>query len=112
MSERKFNSLKAAAAAACLCLCLFGASLAQGDLTGGVGQFAIQPKKEKAVARARPKPVKPKTAPRVTASARLFEAASRGDSAAASAALGHGADANARSEEGCPVLVYAGRGKN
>src|ERR687883_566796 len=112
MSRRKFQAHKSAAAAACLCLCLFGASLAQGDLTGGVGQFAVQPKREKSVATAKPKPLKAKTGPRVTASDRLVEAASRGDSAAASAALVRGADANARSTEGCPALVYAAAGKS
>src|ERR1051325_3362959 len=112
MSRRNFNSHGSAAAAACLCLCLFVASLAQGDLTGGVGQFAIQPKRERVVATAKPKPVKVKTGPRVSASGRLVEAASRGDSAAASDALGRGADANARSTEGCPALRSAAGGKN
>src|SRR3954470_15192436 len=112
MSRRNLNALKSAAAAACLCLSPAVPPLAQGDLTGGVGQFAIQPKREKSVVSAKPKPVKGKTGPRATAADRLVEAASRGDSAAATAALGSGANANARSDDGCPALVYAAAGKN
>src|SRR3712207_1714071 len=112
MSRRNLNALRSAAAAACLCMSLSVSPLAQGDLTGGVGQFAIQPKREKVVTSAKPKPVAAKRGPRVSASDRLVEAASRGDSAAASAELGRGADANARSNEGCPALVYAAGGKN
>ncbi|HEX8686703.1 MAG TPA: hypothetical protein VF654_09375, partial [Pyrinomonadaceae bacterium] len=90
--------------AACASLWLASASLAQGDLTGGVGQFAVQPKKERVVVAARPKPPAVKAGPKATPDERLLAAAGGGDAAAASKLLGQGADANARSKEGCPAL--------
>ena len=42
-----------AALAACASLLLVTAALAQGDLSGGVGQFAVQPKKERVVVSAK-----------------------------------------------------------
>src|SRR5918994_7088515 len=78
------------------CVAAAGVASAQGDLTGGVGQFiAAQPKKEKAVKRASRKFEKPKPAPGVpkpkeTAEDRLMEAASGGNAAAGANLLAAG----------------------
>src|SRR5215204_3141409 len=98
---------RAAAIAACLSLLFAPPAPAQGDLTGGVGQFAVQPKKPKVVVTAKPKPPAVKVGPKATANDRLLAAAGSGDAATASKLLGQGADANTRSKEGCAALVYA-----
>ena len=107
--RNRFKSLASTvcALAACASLVLAAASFAQGDLTGGVGQFAVQPKKPKVVVTAKPKPPAVKAGPKATANERLLAAAGSGDAASASKLLGQGADANVRSKEGCAALVYA-----
>src|SRR5215207_4372887 len=95
------------------CVAAASAAFAQGDLTGGVGQFiAAQPKKEKTVKRAARKFEKPKAAPGVprpkeTAEDKLLEAAGGGDAAAVEDLLRRGANVNAKSGDGCTPLIYA-----
>src|SRR5437763_13570137 len=101
-SGLKFQTLNSAALAACLCLAFAVSSVAQdGDLTGGVGQFAVQPKKTKVVAQAKPKPPSIKTGTRASVNDRLLVAANKGDAATTADLLKSGADANAKSNEGC-----------
>src|SRR5918997_2533530 len=101
-----YATARAAASAACLSLLLALPASAQGDLTGGVGQFAIQPKKPKVVVTAKPKPPTVTRGPRATKNDRLLEAAGRGDAAAVAGSVRAGADVNTRSREGCAALVY------
>src|SRR5215216_7488379 len=92
--------------AACLSLLFAVPAFAQGDLTGGVGQFAIQPKKPKVVVTAKPKPPTVVKGPRATKNDKLLEAAGRGDAAAVAGSVRAGADVNTKSKEGCAALVY------
>src|SRR5689334_19553668 len=89
------------AIAACLSPLLSLNSAAQGDLTGGVGQFAIQPKKPKVVVSAKPKPPTVVKGPRATKNDKLLDAASRGDAAAVAGSVKAGADVNTKSKEEC-----------
>jgi hypothetical protein len=85
---------------------------AQGDLTGGLGRFvASQPGKQKTVAGAAPRYVRPprRRDPKLVAADRLFEAVVRGDGAAVSAALRAGASVNARGSNGCTPLCRRGQ---
>src|ERR1043165_6571655 len=106
-NRNAFSSIAAASLAALLCLASAHTCAAQGDLAGGVGVLAIQPKRERAVSTAKPKPLVVKRGPKATKNDRLLEAASKGDAGAAADLLKEGADANARSDEGCAALVYA-----
>src|SRR3712207_5515715 len=102
-----YATSRATLGAACLSLLLAPAAHAQGDLTGGLGQFAaVQPKKPKVVVAAKPKPPTVKKGPRATKNDRLLEAAGRGDSAAVVSSVRTGADVNTKSAEGCAALVY------
>src|ERR1044072_4928330 len=92
--------------APCLSLLFALPVAAQGDLTGGVGQFAIQPKKPKVVVTAKPKPPTVVKGPRATKSDRLLEGAGRGGAAAVAGSVKAGADVNTKSKEGCAALVY------
>src|ERR1044072_59466 len=93
--------------AACLSLLFALPVAAQGDLTGGVGQFAIQPKKPKAVASAKPNPPNVPRGPRATKNDRLLDAAGGGDAAAVKNSVKAGADVNVKTkDEGCAALVY------
>ena len=109
-------------AALLLLVCVVGAestSSAQGELSGGLGQFAVQPKKEKAVAKAGRRYERREAgagsgragggAVRPAGPAeRLLEAASAGDVAGVEQALARGADMNAKSAtQGCTALVFA-----
>ncbi|PYT02372.1 MAG: hypothetical protein DMF65_06725, partial [Acidobacteria bacterium] len=111
-SRLNFQTHNSAALAACLCLAFAASSSAQnGDLTGGVGQFAVQPKKTRVVAQAKPKPPAIKTGTRASVNDQLLVAANKGDAATTANLLKSGADANAKSNEGCAALVYAAAGK-
>src|SRR5919206_524002 len=107
MSRLKIESPTRAALAACLCLLLGAHAHAQGDLTSGVGQFAIQPKKERAVVSAKPKPPAVKAGPRATANERLLAAAGEGSAAAVAGSPKQGADVNARADDGWTPLLWA-----
>src|SRR5438105_3666919 len=107
-SGLKFQTLNSAALAACLCLAFAVSSAAQdGDLTGGVGQFAVQPKKGRAVAQAKPKPPSIKTGTRASVNDRLLVAANKGDAATTADLLKKGADVNARPDDGWTPLLWA-----
>src|SRR5947199_336366 len=101
------SSIASAALAVLLCLGSALPCAAQGDLTGGVGVLAIQPKREKSVSTAKPRPPVVRHGPKATKNDRLLEAASKGDAATTADLLKEGADANAKSDEGCAALVYA-----
>src|ERR1044072_3936723 len=93
--------------AACLSLLFALPVAAQGDLTGGVGQFAIQPKKPKVVVSPKPKPPNVPRGPRATKNDRLLDAAGRGDAAEVKNSVKAGADVNVKTkDEGCAALVY------
>ena len=88
------------------------ARVAQGDLTGGVGQFAaVQPKKEKAGQAARPQVREPPTAasvPRVNAAhEQLLRAASDGNLQQARTAITAGANVNCQGKSGLTPLMQA-----
>ena len=113
--SRQTRNVRARAAARVACLSLLAAltAPAQGDLTGGVGQFAIQPKKPKVVVSAKPKPPTVAMGPRATKNDRLLDAAGRGDAAAVASSVKAGADVNVKSkEEGCAALVYVAASKD
>jgi hypothetical protein len=82
--SRQTRNVRARAATVAACLLLLAAltASAQGDLTGGVGQFATQPKKPKVVVTAKPKPPTVTHGPRATTNDKLLDAAGRGDVAA------------------------------
>src|SRR5215208_7356282 len=101
-----YAKARASFGAACVSLLIVATASAQGDLTGGVGQFAIQPKKPKVVVTAKPKPPTVVRGPRATKNDKLLEAAGRGDAAAVAGSVRAGADVNTRSKEGCAALVY------
>src|SRR5689334_2532338 len=104
--QTRFDKARAVASAACLSLLAALPASAQGDLTGGVGQFAIQPRKPKVVVSAKPKPPTVVRGPRATRNDRLLDAASRGDASAVAGSVNSGADVNTKSKEGCAALVY------
>src|SRR5687768_15985178 len=90
----------AAAAALALCLCFGWGPLsvrvgAQGDLTGGVGAFASQPKPNRVEKIKRPVYKRPE-GPRVSPNDRLLEAASLGNVGAFDALLKGGAVVNTK----------------
>src|SRR5215216_916403 len=101
-----YAKARPALGAACVSLLLVATASAQGDLTGGVGQFAIQPKKPKVVVTAKPKPPTVTRGPRATKNDKLLDAAGRGDAAAVAGSVRAGADVNTKSKEGCAALVY------
>src|SRR5215211_37930 len=105
-SQTLYARARTAAGAACLSLLLSAPALAQGDLSGGVRQVAIQPKEPKVVVTAKPKPPTVVKGPRATKNDKLLEAAGRGDAAAVANSVKTGADVNTRSKEGCAALVY------
>ena len=89
---------------------------------GGVGQFAIQPRKERVIRQVRPKlsassvpvgvPVvgKPKTEVkrvRIDYDARLMEAAAKGDASGVEEAITSGASIEAKNSDGCTPFLFA-----
>src|SRR5215217_1020754 len=101
-----YAKARPALGAACVSLLLVATASAQGDLAGGVGQFAIQPKKPKVVVTAKPKPPTVTRGPRATKNDKLLEAAGRGDATAVANSVKTGADVNTKSREGCAAIVY------
>src|SRR5215211_1369965 len=110
-SQTRNIGARTGAVAACFSLLFALPAVAQGDLTGGVGQFAIQPKKPKIVVTAKPKPPTVARGPRATKNDRLLEAAGRGDAAGVAGSVKAGADVNTKSKEGCAALVYVAAAK-
>src|SRR5918911_5753779 len=88
-----------------------GAAPAQGDLTSSLGQFAVQPKKERTLKAVRPKVERPAaTAPVPRANAvheKLLRAAGDGDLAQAREVLARGANVNYKGKSGATPLLLA-----
>ncbi len=117
MKEELKNVLRSATTVA-LVLCLgLAAGVVRvpaqgGDLSGGVGAFAAQPKPNKVVEKIKRPVYKRPAGPTVSPNDRLMEAASTGNVAAFAALLKGGASVNAKARAGgCTPLVYAVEGK-
>src|SRR5688500_10276117 len=116
MRDEPTNLLRAAqtwaAVAHALCLSLTAGAGAQGrELTGGVGTFARQPRRNKVEKIKRPVYRRP-PGPKVSPNDRLMEAAGSGNVAAFAALFKAGALVNAKAKAGgCTPLVYAVEGQ-